>query len=117
MSHSWMSYDTNYHDITTPQELVAILHKSTGRTIIRFYRPGCPACDSSVGSWLELTRRPETRGHMFISIDITEGSALAKAMNVEYIPTYKALERGRPGTTVVGTDAEKLRRLIELGTV
>jgi thiol-disulfide isomerase/thioredoxin len=117
MSHSFLAHDTNYYDISTPEELKAVLLRSSGRSIVRFYRLGCPACDASVGLWLELSRRPENRAHMFISVDVLENKGMSWAMGVEHIPTYMCLQRGRQAVKLVGADPDKLRRLVEIGTL
>lgn len=110
-----LAHNVNHHDISTPEELQAILRQTNGRTIMRFYRHGCPACDSSVGQWLEFVNRPDYKCVTFISLNIDENVPLTKAMNVSLIPTFMMLQKGRPATILEGADMERLRRLIETG--
>ena len=117
MSHSMSSYSTNYHDVTTSEELSVILRNSPNRTVMRFHRPGCPACDSSASLWLELSRRPENRYTTFVTIDVTESPVLSNVMGIQFLPTYKGLQRNQQAVTLIGADPEKLRRLVEVGFV
>ena len=115
-SHSDCAYSTNYHDITTPEELDAVMMRSRARAVIRFYRPGCPACDASVGSWLELARRPECRMCTFVNVDVTEAPALARAMGITHVPTFVCAQRGHGAEVLVNPPAEVLRRFLETGS-
>lgn len=116
-SHRASSHNVNHFDISSPQELMAILRQSTGRVIMRYYRPGCPACDSSVGRWLEFVRRPDYHNVTFISANLEENAPLAREMGVDRIPTFICLCRGKPAVKSVGADMEGLRRLIETGAL
>lgn len=117
MSHAQGAHNANHYDISTPQELQAILRGASGRTVIRFYRHGCPACDASVGTWLEFVRRPEHRSVTFISANTEENGPLSQAMGVDRIPTFIALERHKPGVRLVGANPEPLLRLIQTGMI
>ena len=112
-----MAHNANHYDISTPQEFSAILKQSRLRTVIRFYRPGCPACDASTGQWLNLVRDPKNVGTSFISAEVTDNSALARAMNVERIPTFISLERGRPAVILEGADSAQLTKLVNSGAL
>jgi thioredoxin-like negative regulator of GroEL len=117
MSHSAGAHNANHYDITTPQELTAILRQSTGRTVIRFYRQGCPACDAITGPWLEVIRRPENSCHTFVSVDTADSHTLGKAFNIQYVPTFVSIERGHQGVALTGANPEKLGRLIATGSL
>lgn len=110
-----MSQNANHYDISTPQELEAILRQSNGRTIIRFYRHGCPACDRSVGTWLDFVRRPEHRPVTFISANLDENGPIAMAMGVDRIPTFISIERHKSAVKLTGASPEPLLRLIQTG--
>lgn len=112
-SHSSGSYDVNHFDISTIQELAAILKQSKGKIVMRFYRPGCPACDSSTGSWMDLTLRPEHRTSCtFVSANVLDNRPLSVAMKIESIPTFVCVRKGQRATTLVGADMEKLSQMI-----
>lgn len=114
-SHAAGAHESNHYDISTVQELEAILRQTNGRTIIRFYRNGCPACDRSLGSWLDLVRRPDHRTVTFVSANIEENIPLSRAMGVDKIPTFICLERHKNATRLIGANPEALLRLIETG--
>lgn len=115
-SHARGAHEANHYDISTLQEFQAILRQTNGRTVIRFYRHGCPACDQSAGTWLDYVRRPEHKSVTFISANIEENGQLAGAMNIDRIPTFIALERKKPAVKLVGANPEALLRLIETGS-
>jgi thioredoxin-like negative regulator of GroEL len=116
MSHAEGAQNANHFDISTPQELQAILRQANGRAVIRFYRPGCPACDQSAGTWLDFTRRPDHRSVTFISANLDENGPIAKAMGVDRIPTFISVERHKTAVKLIGADTEALLRLIETGS-
>lgn len=114
-SHAEGAHNANHYDISTPQELQAILRQASGRAVIRFYRPGCPACDGSVGTWLDFTRRPEHRSVTFVSANLDENGPLARAMGVDRIPTFVSVERHKNAVKLIGANTEALLRLIQTG--
>jgi thioredoxin-like negative regulator of GroEL len=116
-THSAGAHNANYYDITTLQEFQAILRQATGRTVVRFYRHGCPACDQSEGTWLEFSRRPEHKSVTFISANLDDNKPLASAMGVDRIPTFVAVERHKTGVKLVGANTEALLRLVQTGNV
>lgn len=115
MAHSLSNaITTNYHDITELDELKYILLMSDRKCVVRFYRPGCPACDASAGRWLELSRRPESGACNFVNVDVTEAKELTKLMHVEMVPTYILLKKGSESRTVVNSDMLTLKLFIEV---
>jgi thioredoxin-like negative regulator of GroEL len=112
-SHSAGSYGVNHFDISTIQELSAILKQSKGKIIMRFYRPGCPACDSSTGSWMDMTLRPENRTSCtFVSVNVLDNRPLSIAMKIESIPTFVCVQKGRKAIVLVGADMDRLAQVI-----
>ena len=115
-THNWGTGAINYYDISSPQELVAIAKKAPGRIIVRFYRVGCPACDRMVGTWMDMSRRPEYRPVTFVSANVEDNEILARHYKVERIPTFVSIDGGKPRGVFTGADVTALRRLIETGS-
>lgn len=110
-----MPYTPNYFDISTLQEFNTIMRMSPGRVIVRFYYMGCPPCDSSVGTWLEYSRRPEYRHCTFVSAEVNENPGLVKKFNVKHVPMYFVLENRIVQGYVSGPNMGDVRRMIETG--
>ncbi len=116
-THSWPKMKTlNIYEVSSPEELDAVIKRAPGRVILKFHRPDCPACMRMASTWLDMARRPNYRNVTFVGVNSSDNPELARAFNIEYLPTFMSLERGVKRGSFSGANPERLMRLIETGS-
>lgn len=101
-----------HHSASSARELQSILRLAkSGPVIVRFFRPGCPACDSIVGAWNDFVRLPQNAQRHFVSINVSDAQELAREMGIESIPTFVRFQSGRAAEISVGANMNAVKRM------
>lgn len=82
-------------------------------TVLRFHRPGCPACEQSHAAWKELSNRQDMRHFKFYSINTQVYSDFANKANITAVPTFVIVSRSVPDAKIVGANMSRLEQILK----
>lgn len=106
--------------IQSPEQLERVIAAAgPGRVVIRFHRPGCPACVRITGPYNAIAQRGimhQGRRVVFVDVDTSKNVALARAFAVNAVPTFMAVDGGRFRHRFAGADEARLLRLATTGS-
>ena len=103
----------SHSDIKSPNQLASILRDSAeATTVMRFYRPTCPACEASQKPWMDLASQKASPHRKFVSVNVVDNSALANRFHIDRIPTFIITKNGQAAKKIVGANVDDLREVI-----
>lgn len=106
-------------DISSPDQLEQVVRAAgPGRVVVRFHRPGCPACVRIGPAYQSIANRRISalgRPVVFVDIDTSRNQALAKEFKVLAVPTFMSIDAGRFKSRFAGADEAHVLRLANTG--
>lgn len=100
----------NHFEVKSVEDMRNVLARSYGTTVLRFYRPGCPACVAAMPHWQKFVNDTSHAGMSFASANTSNVPELAAAFSVTAVPTFLVFHRGRRAERVVGANMHELER-------
>ncbi|TKY65220.1 Thioredoxin H2 [Spatholobus suberectus] len=99
--HSSVRWQLHYNEVKETSKLVVIDFSATWCGPCRFMEP---VIKEMAGKFTDVE---------FVKIDVDELSDVAREFNVEAMPTFVLMKRGKESDRVVGADKDELEKKIE----
>lgn len=65
-----------------------------GKSVVKFYRPGCPSCRAVRATFERIANAPEMEDINFVEVNIDALTQLAEKHNIDGIPTFVYMNDG-----------------------